>query len=570
MAFDGFVTKAVVTELQRTILGAKVNKVLEPTQNEVVLSLYNDGKNYSLLLSANPEYCRINLTDFSKPNPQNAFNFCMLLRKYLMGGKIVNVQTEDLERTVEIQFACYNEFNDLVIRRLYVEIMSRQSNIVLTNESGIIIDTLRRVNSSRLVLPANPYTPAVSNKRSFIKLEYFQDFNDIVQNRLANGDSSLTKILTSRFIGFSKALVNETLSSLNIIDTDFNEDDLKRLYNYLKRLLEGIEKNDVFCKKISEKDFVLALNQRGTTTSSHNDNPINYFIDGFYYYKEEQALFINSRNSLLKIVSSALKKVYKKVENINSKLKECEKKETYRLYGELLTANLYKINQNSNMDSIELENYYDDNKPITIPLDKSLTVQKNIEKYFKKYNKLKNALEIVSDQKKDAEKELNYIESIVFSLGNAKTMYDINGIYEEIVVNLQVKKNKKNQTSVKKQNEEISPNHLIIDNWTIYVGKNNSQNDYISTKIAKTNDIWFHTQQIHGSHVLLRNPNNIDIDDIPEEVLFKCASLAKENSKGSESLNVPVDYCYAKYVKKPSGSKPGMVIYNNFKTIIVK
>ena len=472
MAFDGFVTKAIVSELKDTILGAKVNKVLEPTQNEIVLSLYNNGNNYSLLLSASPEYCRINLTSHTKPNPQNAYNFCMLLRKYLIGGKIVSIETDDLERTVEIQFACYNDLNDLVIRTLYVEIMSRQSNIILTNESGIIIDTLRKVNSKRLVLPANPYTPASTNKRSFLKLEYFQDFNEIIQTRLKDGDSSLTKILVSKFIGFSKSLVSETLSILHIIDDDFSDEDLKKLYNYLKRLIESIDKHDVFCKQVSEKDYILALNQRGSSPS--NKLQINEFIDEFYYYKEEQALFLNSRNSLLRIVSSSLTKVYKKVENINSKLKECEKKETYRLYGELLTANLYKIDQNSNMESIELENYYEENKPITIPLDKTITVQKNIEKYFKKYNKLKNALEIVTIQKRDAEKELNYIESIVFSLGNARSMYDINQIYDEIVVNLKVKKDKNTVTQKHKiLSDKITLNHLVIDNFTIYIGKNN-------------------------------------------------------------------------------------------------
>ena len=571
MAFDGFVTKAIVCELQKTIIGSKVNKVLEPTQNEIVLSLYNNGQNYSLLLSANPEFCRITLTNFNKPNPQNAFNFCMLLRKYLMGGKIVSVSNVDLERTVQIQFACYDELNDLVTRNLYIEIMSRQSNIVLTNDNNIVIDTLRKVNSTRTILPANPYTPANSGKSSFIKLEFFQDFNNIIKAKKENGETNLTKILPSKFIGFSKGFIKELLSELKIDDVEFSEDDLKKLYEYLKRLLEAIEKGDVFCKNLSEKDFVLSLNQRNSNGNATTPTPICNFVDEFYFYKEEQAIFINSRNNLLKIVSSSLKKVYKKVENINTKLKECEKKETFRLYGELLTANLYKINQSDNLDSIELENYYDNNKLITIPLDKTITVQKNIEKYFKKYNKLKNALEIITQQKRDAEKELNYIESIVFSLGTARSMYDINQIYEEIVVNLQVKKNKKNDSPSKSgQDEKISLNRLVLDNFTIYVGKNNVQNDYISTKLAKANDIWFHTQQIHGSHVLLKNPNNIDMDDIPEEIVYKCACLAKENSKGADSLNVSVDYCYAKYVKKPSGSKPGMVTYNNFKTMIIK
>ncbi len=566
MAFDGLVTKAIVIELQKTIIGARVNKIFEPSKNEVILNLYNQGKNYSLLLSANPEFCRICLTNFPKSNPQNALNFCMLLRKYLTGGKVIGVQTDDLERTIEIKFECFNEFNDLIVRKLFVEIMSRQSNIILATGENTIIDALRKVSASRTILPANPYIPPTSNKRSFLKIEYFQDFNEYISYKISSGDTSLTKILTSKFIGFSKSFVSETLDSLHISDTVFNEDDMRKLYNYLKSLVAGIFSCEVFCKRISEKDYTLALNQRDSR-GTRSDTPVNTFIDEFYYDKEEQAMFVNSRNSLLKIVSSSLKKVYKKVEHINSKLKECEKKETYRLYGELLTANLYKLNQTQNLDSIELENYYDNNTLIKIPLDKSLSVQKNIEKYFKKYNKLKNALDIVSEQKKDAEKELGYIESIVFSLSNAKTLHDINGIYEEIVINLQMKKNNKPN---KKSSDDVSINHLVLDNFTIYVGKNNIQNDYISTKLAKANDIWFHTQEIHGSHVLLKNPNTLDIDDIPEEILFKCASLAKENSKGSESINVPVDYCYAKYVKKPSGSKPGMVTYNNFKTIIVK
>ena len=247
----------------------------------------------------------------------------------------------------------------------------------------------------------------------------------------------------------------------------------------------------------------------------------------------------------------------------------------FRLYGELLTANLYKFDSNANIKDVTVDNYYDNNSPITIPLDISLSVQKNIEKYFKKYNKLKNALTIVSEQKKEAEKELDYIESIVFNLSNAKTVNDISGVYEEIAENVSTKKaiakQEKNKNIKKKSpSEVIEFETQTIDGYTVYIGKNNMQNDYISLKLSNPNDIWFHTQKIHGSHVLLRNSENLEIDEIPENVLFNCAKLAKENSKASTSLNISVDYCYAKFVKKASGSRPGMVIYNNFKTIIVK
>lgn len=266
-----------------------------------------------------------------------------------------------------------------------------------------------------------------------------------------------------------------------------------------------------------------------------------------------------------------LKKVHKKLENINRKLQECENMDTYKIYGELLTANLYRLNANQNLTEITVDNYYT-NSPITIPLDNRFNVHKNIEKYFKKYNKLKNALVVVSDQKKDAEKELDYIESIVFSLENAKSIDDIVDVYSEISENVitkkEIYKKQKNKTSKKKPKEkEVVLQSTNIDGFTVYIGKNNIQNDYLSLKFANKNDIWFHTQKIHGSHILLRNPENIEI---PEEVLYKCASLAKENSKGKLSSNVAVDYCPAKFVKKSPGAKPGLVIYTNYKTIFVK
>lgn len=575
MAFDGFITKSVITELNNTIIGAKVNKVYEPTKNDVVLSLYNNGNNYLLDLCANPDFCRICLTTHTKQNPQNAYNFCMLLRKYLIGGKITKISNYDLERTIEIQFECYNDLNDLVKRKLFVEIMSRQSNIILTNENNIIIDTLKHFdNNVRELLPAHEYVFTPINKISFLDTS----FDDLIELKNNSECVSITNFFMNTFIGFSKPLIKETLTNLKISDEDLSAENLQNLYDYFTELILNLGTTKVNCKKISEKDYTLVLNENELDYEDEiKENDIlhvNYFLDEFYYNKEENSLFINSRNSLLKIVSASLKKVYKKLENIDLKLKECDEMDKFRLYGELLTANLYKLNSGVNVDSITVENYYNNNTPITIPLDKSISVQKNIEKYFKKYNKLKNALVIVSAQKKEAEQELNYIESIVFNLSNSKTLNDINEVYEEIAENVSTKKTiskqEKNKQNKKKSSDKIELDSMQIDGYTVYIGKNNIQNDYISLRFSNPNDIWFHTQKIHGSHILLRNPENLDIEDIPENVLFNCAKLAKENSKASSSLNVSVDYCYAKFVKKVSGAKPGMVIYNNFKTIIVK
>ncbi len=572
MAFDGFITKSIIAELNKTILGAKVNKVYEPNKNEVVLSLYNQGKNYNLNLCANPELCRICLTNYSKPNPQNAYNFCMLLRKYLIGGKITKISNYDLERTIEICFECYNELNDLVIRKLFIEIMSRQSNIILTNEKNMIIDTLKHFDNTRELLPAHEYTFAPITKVSFLELSSFDNFISILNEY--GSVVSLSKFFIDTFIGFSKPFIKESLKILKISDTEFTENDLERLFDYLRSIVNNFGTTNIYCKKISNKDYTLCFGEIPESEVQDEITHINSFVDDFYYIKEQDSIFDSSRTNLLKIVSASLKKVYKKIENINSKLKECDKMDTFRLYGELLTANLYKFTSSPNLSEVTVENYYDNNNPITIPLDNSLNINKNIEKYFKKYNKLKNALSIVTEQKREAVKELDYIESIVFNLSNARNLNDINEVYEEISQNVttkkEISKKEKNKISKKSVSDKIDLESIIIDGFTIFIGKNNIQNDYISLKYANPNDVWFHAQKIHGSHVLLKNSENLDLDEIPENVLFNCARLAKENSKAADALNVCIDYCLAKFVKKASGAKPGMVIYNNFKTIIVK
>lgn len=562
MAFDGIVTKSIIAELKNNLIGAKVNKVFEPTKNDIVLGLYNNGINYALNLSANPESCRISLTTYTKPNPLNAPNFCMLLRKYLVGAKILDISNMDLERTVEIKFEAYNELNDLIHRKLFIEIMSRQSNIILTNENNIIIDTLKHIDSSsRELLPAHEFEFAKITKKSFLKLS---SFNDFFENINFDEEKKISSFFPNTFIGFSKTFILQCLLDTNIKDDDFSKDSLEKLYNHIKLILSNIGTNKISCVKY-ENDYTIALIE-------NNENlNINFFIDDYYHSKEQINNFTNSRNTLLRIILNTLKKEYKKLENINNKLKECSNMDLYKLYGELLTANLYRFKDSPNLDKVELENYYDENKLITIPLDKSISVHKNIDKYFKKYNKLKNALTIVTTQKEETVKELDYIESIVFSLENAKNLADINEVYEEISENILTKKEVAKKTKQVKKNkvssDEMKLEFTEIDGYTVYIGKNNIQNDYLSLKFADKNDYWFHTQKIHGSHVILKTNGNTDV---PDEVFTKCAILAKENSKASNSSNVPVDFCLARYVKKANGAKPGMVIYTNYKTIYVR
>ena len=557
MAFDGIVTKGVVTELNKKLKGSKVNKVYMPTKTEIALNLYNKaGGKYNLLISALPEGCRLHLTTHLKENPTNPYSFCMLLRKYLSGSKILEISNYDLERTIEIKFEAINE-NELVIRRLYTEIMNRQSNIVLTNEDNIIIDCLKHFEDEkrpRLAGAKFTFTPIL--KSSFIEIETFDEFLELVSN---SPEENLSGKLPDIFIGFSKNFILKTLEVLEIQNDSFNINDLEKIYNYLKLLISNFEINHIKPSLIG-KDYTLI-----NSSKTEDKLVINNFLDEFYFEKEQKNLFNSSKNSLLKILSNLLKKVSKKLENINQKLKECESMDKYRLYGELLTANLYKFKEEKNPPEVEVLNYYT-NENIKIPLDTKYNIKKNIEKFFKKYNKLKNTLEIVGSQKRETEKEIDYIESIIYSLESSKTMEEISQIYYEITENFGDKKQKNNKKNKKKKIQEIKVQEVEFNGYKILFGKNNSQNDYLTFNLASREDLWFHAQKLHGSHVVVKSNG----EEIPEEVIYEAGKIAKENSKGKNSNVVPVDFCKIKFVKRAQNRKLGMVNYTNFNTILVK
>lgn len=567
MAFDGITTKSISYELQYSILGGKINKIFEPNKNEVLLSIYANGKNYALNICIDSNLYRIHLTTNAKPNPLNAPNFCMLLRKHLIGYKIKAISSNDnLERIIKIELEGYNELNDLTTKYLMVELMGKHSNIILLNDKFFIIDSLRHLdtlsNSYRDILPAHEYTYPENVKNNFYTIKSAEEFCNLV---LTNNVTNLTNFLVGYFTGFSKPFIKNIIIKQNIRNTDFSKDDILKMYEYLSKILNNLDSNHVSLTKYSNEkgklDYVIDLE----TKTSNLD--INFYIDDFYYNKEANNNYVSYRNNLLKLISHILKKYSLRLESINNKLKECENKDLYKLYGELITANLYKFSKDYNSDKVELENYYDNNTILTIPLDNTISIANNAKKYFKKYNKLKNALEIVTLQKKETEEELQYIESIIYELEYAKNIQEVNEIYNEINENPIFKDyiQSNNKTNTKKEANISTPREYHIDGFTVLVGKNNKQNDYLTTKLASPNDIWFHTKDIHGSHVILKNPS----ENISNDTLIKCAKLAAYYSKGRLSSNVPVDYCFVKYVKKPNGSKPGMVIYTNNKTLNV-
>jgi len=567
MAFDGITTKSISYELQHSILGGKINKIFEPNKNEILLSIYANGKNYALNICIDSNLYRIHLTTNTKPNPLNAPNFCMLLRKHLIGYKIKAISSNDnLERIIKIELEGYNELNDLTTKYLMVELMGKHSNIILLNDKFFIIDSLRHLdtlsNSYRDILPAHEYTYPENNKNNFYTIKSAEEFCNLI---LANNVTNLTNFLVSYFTGFSKPFIKNIIIKQNIRNTDFSKDDILKMYEYLSKILNKLDSNEISLTNYSNEkgklDYVIDLIPK----SSNLD--INFYIDDFYYKKETNNNYVSYRNNLLKLIAHILKKYELRLESINNKLKECDNKDLYKLYGELITANLYKIAKDFTASKIEVENYYDNNAILAIPLDNTISIANNAKKYFRKYNKLKNALEIVTLQKKETEEELQYIESIIYELEYTKDIQEINEIYNEISENPIFKDyiQSNNKTSSKKEANISSPREYHIDGYTVLVGKNNKQNDYLTTKLASPNDIWFHTKDIHGSHVILKNPS----ENVSNDTLIKCAKLAAYYSKGRLSSNVPVDYCFVKYVKKPNGSKPGMVIYANNKTLNV-
>lgn len=564
MAFDGIVTKAIASELQE-LSGARIDKIFQPNKNTVLLGFYLDGTNYLLNICIDSQNYRIHLTTHAKPNPKVAPNFCMVLRKHLLGLRIKNIITNSLERLIIIDFEGFNDVDDIISKRLIVELMGKHCNIILLDEQNVIIDSLRHIHKEdtfRNIIPHVTYTYPTTNKFNFLDCLTFQDFCKKV---------SSPSNISNLFNGISQSFIDATLPHLNITTLD-DSNSLKLLYEHIKDIIARTDSNLLDFQLIHAKKEDYFLTKSDTSTPFH----LNFFIDDFYTQKEETEELKAYRNSLLKIILDLLKKYKKRLFHMDEKLHSCEDMEKYQLYGELITANLYQI-ENKNLKEIALENYYNHQK-IVIPLDERYTPSINAKHFFKKYQKLKNALEIVTLQKEETLKEVNYMESIVYELENCSTIEEIAEIFEEISENVIFKEKirtskKETKIKVKKssftKNKNISFNPLkyTIDGYTLFVGRNNQENDYLTLKYAKKSDLWFHTQNIHGSHGILQlNHANISPSDT---ILVKCAEIVAYHSKAKNSSNVPVDYCEVKYVKKINGAKPGMVIYSNQKTLYV-
>lgn len=541
MPMDGLTIGATVFELNSLLQGARIDKINQPENDELHILTRNNGNNYKLLLCSNANFARLNITEISKTNPSTPTNFCMLLRKHLTGAKINRFEQISNERIVIIYFDCLNDFSEPVTKKIILEIMGKHSNIIFTDENNRIYDSIKRVNSLmsrvRIIQPGLEYVlPPSQDKINPFEQEFFDETN--------------TRIISDKYMGISRQSAEEIAYRYNYDKNAFK--------NYLNLFKEKDFTPVVLKSENGEPiDFYAVFQQRFLPENQVVCHSISQAIDDYYILKD-RAQRINERAHGLRIkLNNLLDKAQKKKAQQEEKKVECSDIEKYRIYGELITANIYLIKKGAN--EVSVLNYYDNNSPITIPLDKTISPSTNAQKYFKQYNKLKTALRLLSGQMEETDKEIDFLTSLLESLELCEDETDINDIRQELIKFGYIKPIK-----TKEKPKESKPMHFISSTGIdIFVGKNNTQNDFLTMKFAQSDELWLHCKDIHGSHVIVKS------NEPDEKTIEEAALLAAYYSKAKESSLVPVDATKRKFIKKPSSSLPGKVIYTNQTTYYI-
>ncbi|WP_288488235.1 NFACT RNA binding domain-containing protein [uncultured Limosilactobacillus sp.] len=555
MAFDGFFTHAVVHELDQTLATGRVAKVNQPYPAELIMTIRAHRHNYSLLLSANPTYPRMQITQIAYQNPAVPSNFAMTMRKYLEGAILESIEQVDNDRIIKMNFKTRDELGDQQRLVLVIEIMARHSNVSLVNEKNHkIIDTIKHVGSDqnrvRLLLPGatfvmppkqdkvNPYLPN-------------QIYTDLVRKDL--DENELAKQLQARYQGLGRQSAQELARELQA------SSDLPTTYHTFLKQFENPDPV-IYDDNNGKRQFAAFLPSNIKEEQLTHYDTLSVMLDAFYAQKAERDRSKELAGQVLKVLHNELKKDRRKVKKLKQQLEDAAKADYYRIRGEILTTYLGKLT--AGMTEITLPNFYDDNKPLKIKLDPELSPSRNAQKYFTKYDKLKTSVDYVKEQLKLANDEINYLANIESQIDLASPA-DIQEIRLELQQQGYIKQ--KRHKSKKRRKVRVSkPEEFHTSNGTtVLVGKNNLQNDRLSFKIANKNDIWLHVKDIPGSHVIIRD------SDPDEQTLLEAAQLAAYFSKGRNSDNVPVDYLPAKRLHKPNGAKPGFVTFTGQKTLYV-
>ena len=568
MAFDGITIANIVTELNQTITGGKIIKIAQPENDELIITIKNQRKQYRLFLSASASLPLIYLTETNKPSPLTAPNFCMLLRKHIGSGKIIAIEQPGMERIIRFTIEHLNELGDLCTKYLIVEIMGKHSNIIFCNEEDQIIDSIKHVSahmsSVREVLPGRPYfIPETQSK-----LNPFVLTEEIFQEKIFPRPVNVAKAIYTSITGISPLMAEEVCYRAGIdggIPTDGLEDvERVHLAHTFLRMVDDIrdghfEPNIIYKGKepVEFACFPLSQYQDYRAVSYPSIFPV---LETYYAEKNIVTKMRQKTVDLRKIVQNALERNVKKYQLQQKQLKDTEKKEKYRVWGELLNTYGYEVEPGAK--SMEALNYYT-NEMIQIPLDETMTPQENAKKYFDKYSKLKRTKEALDTLLQETGDEIKHLESIAASLDIASSEEDLVQIKEEMMEYGYVKRK---NTGGKKVKVTSRPYHYISsDGYDIYVGKNNFQNDELSFKFASGNDWWFHAKGQPGSHVIVKSKN----EELPDRTFEEAGKLAAYYSKGRQAPKVEIDYTQKKNLRKPTGGKPGFVVYyTNYSLLI--
>lgn len=557
MSFDGLFTKAMVDELTRTLKGGRINKVHQPYKNEVILTIRANGVNQKLLFSAHPSYARVQLTNEAYENPSEPPMFCMLLRKHIEGYILEDVYQVENDRMIIFEIKGRNEIGDVSYKQLIIEIMGRHSNIVLVDKTrNIILDSVKHVsfavNSHRAILPGQPYIyPPEQNKQNpFLAVE------DDVLRKIDFNSGKLDRQLVEHFAGTSPLFAKEVIFQSGIANRTTVPKTFIKLIDKIKR---GAIEPSILSTGNKEVFYLFPLEHVQGEVKSFST--LSEMLDRFYFGKAERDRVKQQGNDIERLIINEKEKNEKKIEKLENTLREAEKAEQLQRFGELLTANLYAAKKG--MKEIEVIDYYDEmGGTVAILLDPRKTPSENAQKYFSKYQKAKNSVSIVIEQIEKAREEVFYFENLLQQVQSASPK-DIQEIREELIEGGYIRDRKKRNAKKISNAKPILDHYLSSDGTELIVGKNNKQNDYLTNKLAARDEIWLHTKDIPGSHVVIRSK------DPSEGTIHEAANLAAYFSKARNSSSVPVDYTKVRYVKKPNGAKPGFVIYDNQQTVYV-
>lgn len=554
MAFDGIVTRAMVRELQDRILLGKIEKVYQPEADELVFHIHTKNGNVKLLASVGSAHARVCFITENPVNPPAPLAFCMLLRKHLQGGRITEITQKDSERIIEISLETLNELGFTMSKKLIFEIMGKHSNIVLMDiASGKIIDSIKRVsfdvNRVRQILPGMIYQyPPAQDKIPFREISA-----DQLEALAADGKSILRSVG-----GIAPAFAEELALRAGV-----------QRSGYLSDVLAAIESPNHADARVyldesgAPIDFYpVALSELEESCRVERFGDLSSAMEFYFGKKESSNQGRQKSHDLIRSVNALLDKMYLKKKRLSEDLLKAENSEDLRLYGELLTANIHLIQPG--MKSVEVTNYYD-SSTLTIPLDVKLSPSKNAQHYFKKYGKSKTAIKEKQIQLDENEAEIKYLESVLSFLENTDDVVEIESIRAELVETGYIRRRRQAGGFKEKKYKPVPYRYTLSNGMSVLVGRNNKENDILTFKTAGNKDLWLHTKDIPGSHVIVQSGGT----ELDEEAVWEAAAIAAYHSKARTSENVPVDYVQIKYVKKPAGAKPGMVIFTNNRTVYV-